>query len=808
MDNMNKNLVYWVAALLLSAAAILYLYKGSGYDNIKYNLTRNEAIGVAKNYVEGLGYDVSPFMVEAYSTAEMKVLSYLTKTLGNEKVNEIINDDKVYVYGWSILFHQNKKPGDPSPEYTVVLSNRGNVTNFYRDVPDTLTEKHISPEEARVKILKFLVNTGVKNLNEYSLIESKSDKKLNRTDYIYKWEKDSPEFKGKQNITVVFNGDKPGKFVSRFQIPAGLSPNLESQIAIYGTASFIFIFFLAQFAVFIFLRKYHDGEVWLRIGRNLFIIFYVFSLIGLINSWPSVGQNVVMGTDLLTQKVVVFLSIALLVFFLYSLLLFSAWSASESVSRRLWTNKLRGIDAFIKFRYFSLSSGNAIFRGMVLGSVFFLSYIILFALGSYLNDDIFFTAYGFWGYFNNYIPSLTIFLDSFTSALLSSVAIQFFVISFVYAKWKNKWLAIVASSLLAIVGNVIAQSAPNTHIFMLDILIDFIYGLIFGYIFFKFDLLTLVSTKFHIALISGAIILYSSDNAWYRWNFWVIILLLVSTIVIFIIARIRKEEFRLENYGVPTHVKKISERERMKKELEIASHVQLSLLPKEKPNVKGYDIAGFSLPAKEAGGDYYDFVKLDKNQLGVAIGDVSGKGVGAAIYMTLTKGILQAHAEENASPKVVLNKVNRLLYKTIEKNTFVSMFYSVLDTENHTLLYSRAGHNPGILCANPDGETRLLKSSGIALGLEEGHIFSKTLVEETISVASGDTIVLYTDGFTEAMNPSLEEYGEDRLYEIIKNNRSKSPSKLIEIITHDVNHFVEDYKQHDDMTIVIIQRNK
>jgi len=97
-----------------------------------------------------------------------------------------------------------------------------------------------------------------------------------------------------------------------------------------------------------------------------------------------------------------------------------------------------------------------------------------------------------------------------------------------------------------------------------------------------------------------------------------------------------------------------------------------------------------SLPAVEAGGDYYDFVKLDNNKIGIAIGDVSGKGVGAAIYMTLTKGILQAHAEENASPKVVLGKVNKLLYKTMEKNSFVSMFYTILDINNHTISYARA----------------------------------------------------------------------------------------------------------------------
>jgi sigma-B regulation protein RsbU (phosphoserine phosphatase) len=311
---------------------------------------------------------------------------------------------------------------------------------------------------------------------------------------------------------------------------------------------------------------------------------------------------------------------------------------------------------------------------------------------------------------------------------------------------------------------------------------------------------------FYSGLICSGEVLINGHNPIYQLNFIVLILVFAVVPVLYIISRIRKKEFVLDNYGLPSHIQRISERERLKKELEIAAKVQLSLLPKEEPKIDGYDISAISIPAVEAGGDYFDFVKLSGNKLGIAIGDVSGKGVGAAIYMTLTKGILQAHAEEDVSPKNVLGKVNRLLYKTIEKNSFVSMFYAILDINKHSLLYSRAGHNPGILCSSALGETKLLLSKGMALGLEEGAIFISTLKEEEVGFNQGDVFVLYTDGFTEAMNERHEEYGEERLIKLIEKNRQLPARDLISLIIKEVKKFVDNYPQHDDMTILVVKR--
>jgi serine phosphatase RsbU (regulator of sigma subunit) len=330
-------------------------------------------------------------------------------------------------------------------------------------------------------------------------------------------------------------------------------------------------------------------------------------------------------------------------------------------------------------------------------------------------------------------------------------------------------------------------------------------GILFAWLYFKYDLLTLIAATASANLVFHTLPLFSSSASWHKISLIILVILLMIPAIQIIISFIRKDEFQYSYEGLPKHIRRISERERMQKELEIARNVQIGLLPKKNPELKGYDISGTCLPAKEVGGDYFDFVTLAPQKLGIAIGDVSGKGVPAAIYMTLTKGILQSHADDTVSPRLVLNKVNKLLYRNIEKNSFVSMFYAVLDIDEKTLTFARAGHNPGIMINQKDGSNQELNTDGIALGLEEGTVFNQMLQEQTINLASGDTLVFYTDGFTEAMNPVQEEFGEERFVELISLNRNKSAQGLIEVLVKTVEDFSEGAPQHDDMTVVVIK---
>lgn len=253
------------------------------------------------------------------------------------------------------------------------------------------------------------------------------------------------------------------------------------------------------------------------------------------------------------------------------------------------------------------------------------------------------------------------------------------------------------------------------------------------------------------------------------------------------------------------NIKKQMEQERAAKELEVAHQIQTELLPKEHPDIPDIDIAGFCKPAREIGGDYYDYIPIDSDKIGIVIGDVSGKGLPAAIYMTLTKGIVRSKAEEALSPKAVLIKVNRLLYQSLWRDAFVTMFYGVLDISTKRLIYARAGHNPPVLLKSKKDSYSFLESKGIALGLTDEKEFAQSIEEESCELKSDDLVVFYTDGFTEAMDSNSTVFGEARLIDLIMKNRHQTSNKIIKTIYEEVSQFTGESIEHDDMTIVSVK---
>ncbi|NIR06611.1 MAG: SpoIIE family protein phosphatase [Candidatus Aminicenantes bacterium] len=247
------------------------------------------------------------------------------------------------------------------------------------------------------------------------------------------------------------------------------------------------------------------------------------------------------------------------------------------------------------------------------------------------------------------------------------------------------------------------------------------------------------------------------------------------------------------------------EREHMAKELEIAWNVQKSLLPGKVPDIPGFDIAGMCKPAKEVGGDYYDFIPLGKNKLAMIIGDVSGKGISASFYMTLTKGFVQSYMSGNTSPKAVLIKINELIYKTMDRRSFVTMFIAVLDWELKKIVCARAGHNPVLHYSAKSGESIMVKPEGIALGLRKTRAFSQTLQEYELQLENNDWLILYTDGFIEAVDNDSNEFGEKGLIQAVKENPQISSQSMMETIFDKVRYFSGLNVQHDDMTIITLK---
>ena len=208
------------------------------------------------------------------------------------------------------------------------------------------------------------------------------------------------------------------------------------------------------------------------------------------------------------------------------------------------------------------------------------------------------------------------------------------------------------------------------------------------------------------------------------------------------------------------------EKKRLEGQLEVARQVQLELLPAKDPQLEGYDISAYNFPTEEVSGDYYDWVKIYDDQIGLVIADVSGKGVPAALLMAFLRASLRAATHIGYSPHISMAKVNYLLWESIERNQFVTAFYGILDVTNKTLAYTNAGHNPPLLL-HKDGNSKFLDHGSLPLGM-----FRDTRYHEYyLTTEPGEILVLYTDGVTEAHNPQGEEFGRDRLAEAVKAHR-------------------------------------
>nr|MBA3441540.1 PP2C family protein-serine/threonine phosphatase [Pyrinomonadaceae bacterium] len=223
------------------------------------------------------------------------------------------------------------------------------------------------------------------------------------------------------------------------------------------------------------------------------------------------------------------------------------------------------------------------------------------------------------------------------------------------------------------------------------------------------------------------------------------------------------------------------------------------------PQIPGYEIAASCRPAREVGGDLYDFLTLPNERIGIVVADVSGKGVPAALYMTLTKGLLASVAENESDPSSILREVNRHLYEVCRRKMFVTMILGVLDPATQTLTYARAGHNPGVWRSAQLQTHTLLRAPGLGLGLNKGKLFNRSLRLESIQVKPGDALLFYSDGITEAMNGALEEYGEERLLTAVASTDGLSAAHTQDAILADVSEFLNGTPPQDDMTLVVVR---
>jgi sigma-B regulation protein RsbU (phosphoserine phosphatase) len=265
------------------------------------------------------------------------------------------------------------------------------------------------------------------------------------------------------------------------------------------------------------------------------------------------------------------------------------------------------------------------------------------------------------------------------------------------------------------------------------------------------------------------------------------ILLLLASQVAIIIEKVQLHE-------------QVVEKNRLQAQLEIARHVQLELLPETDPQIEGFDISAYIFPTEEVSGDYYDWVRMFEDQIGIVVADAVGKGIPAALLMSFLRAALRSGVQIGYAPHVALSKVGNLLWDSVESNQFITAIYGILDATNRTFVFSNAGHNPPLLI-KPSGEYRFVEYGDLPLGMFQNSHYH----QHFIKFDEKQVLVLYTDGITESARESGEEYGQERFAKRVLEGIELPAKELIDFIRKGVADFTERKFLDDDGTLFIVK---
>ena len=473
---------------------------------------------------------------------------------------------------------------------------------------------------------------------------------------------------------------------------------------------------------------------------------------------------------------------------------------ASSLSHEVWPQKLKQINLIRKGYLVNQPVGMTLIRSVLYGvslAAIMTAFALLLPIKGilwtesrvFLSDQVL-------------LSSIHLIASSIFSLILIMFILLLGVAAIAHRRFKSAWVTIgIITIFWAVSGLIAIDFIDQTS----TILLLLVVGVSMGFIFWRHGpvlaLLTFLVAEIMWIFFGGIYISGNPDLL----NLLVLGLFPVGLIVFGLVgikSDITSEE--LPDY-TPLYLVELANRERMVQELKIARQVQLSFLPDSTPEIPGLEIAANCFAATEVGGDYYDFQLYPDQKFGVVIGDVSGKGIQAAFFMTLIKGFTKSLADGFREPNKFLPRINSLFYDNSKRGTFISMIYGLFDVQNRTFRFARAGHNPLILVKSSSKKAEMIDSRGLAIGMISDARFDDTLESVDLALEAGDMIILYTDGYTEAMSQSHKLYGDDRLLNVVRKNIGSSAKKMLEAINSDVRTFTGATVQSDDMTMVIIR---
>ncbi len=793
-----RPLALWLFAGIAGAALLVWAYpRAFPFLPQRWSMSREEATSLALERFRDLGEPVKdPYVVtRMQQDYVMERRLQLARDRG-QAASLAASDLPRQVLYWEVLaYPRGAQIGEP--EYIGYISLSGEVFGLRLRLDPKVKAAAISQPEAMARANAFLARQGIDRAG-YGEPEIRSEQLAGRTDLTVRYpDRRNPLPAGSSHgIYVRFAGDRLVGFGPWLDDPGEkqLSQSLQG-ISFLQLSRLLWIFVFAALLAFPFLKRYHEGEIGVRRGVQIFLLSVGLGLLAIVLSARADSQNNNFGFATREQNTWLFALFGMVFYMLPAAVLgFFAWSVGESVCRERWGHKLAAFDALFQGRLANRTVATSAFRGWtgglaVAGGAAGLL-VAIRAAGGWTFSSFVLSGASRWQGLEQVAGALAFLLPFYLAIvlwLLPSAARRLGV-------WAGSILAILMA---ALVIPPLAVLAPLGWTFLLSSLL----GAVLIVFFLATDLLTALLAAFVSHTLFVAFPMLTATDGSVQLQGWIALGLLAIPLVASLryLGSGREYEYRYED--IPPHVRRIAERERQRVELETARGIQSSILPDLPPRLAGVDIAHAYLPASEVGGDFYDVLALEDGRLAVAVGDVAGHGVSSGLIMSMAKSALAVQVTFDPEVAAVFNTMNRTVYQTARKRLLTTLCYAVVDPLRLEMFYASAGHlHPYRISVA--GKVEPLESIAYPLGVRG----ALPVEVRTAKLDPGDTLFLFSDGIVEARREGNDEmFGFDRLEASLARHVGRGPEATRDGVLGDVARFTAGSPREDDQTIVVLR---
>jgi phosphoserine phosphatase RsbU/P len=809
MQRFLSVLPFLVLAAVAGIAIALLFPQSSPLGGLKLPLSPEEITQKSQRLVTLFDSNVSGMLSETALQSDPNLVRQLPAERGLREANNTFRAG-VPGFFWKVTWRKpdaldaamRRSSGDEEDsrevldilkgELTVRIDPSGHLLGFVRRIPDTLALPSLGADSARglaqYYLTKVLNDAPQKELdwaNDLRSVSESSRDQSGHREFVYLWSGTSKLLGTRTEIELTIAGNVLQRLELRYVMSESEAGESMWDVRAMITVLLYVIVIVAM--IISAIRIIRAYELGFRLAIGVGIVVALAVLYQIIPELREFGAPQIVS--LLLGPLFVGGGVFLL------------WSVAESVTREAGREKFISLDLLTRGYVLHSYVGRSVVYGIALGLVGYallLCGVSLLEMLTPLRFDL--KAEQVAKAFPAQMPLLSLLTSRFVDAIFVFAIFILFGVSWLRAHLPIPIVAVVVSAVVLGFNNFehLSPAWPAIGIQALSL------GVVV-WAFYRYDVLASALALLTYQLMSPVMGMVLSGTAFYATPSIFYLAGSAALLVGGAALQYRRKELTSFDDITPAFARNITERQRLQQELEIARRVQMSFLPKRNPSIEGLDIAAQCIPAQEVGGDYFDFISLGPGKLGIAIGDVSGKGTQAAFYMTLAKGFLKALSPHHDSPAAVLSDMNRLFYENVDRGAFISMVYAILDVQGRTIQIARAGHNPVIMRKSEAIDIEVLQPTGLGLGLEAGETFSKTIEEVGVSFKAGDVFVFYTDGFSEAMNKEKQEFGEQQLYGVVNSVSGGSAQHILNEVFASVKKFVGREKQHDDMTLVVLK---